>query len=683
MHCLKKLRHISLYKILFILLIAFVYATIYAINYKSKFSNETKIYGYIDNYSIEDGKLTIELNSKEKIICIYYFKDIKEINKLKLGDYIKLDGNLKPIKISTNFNTFDYKEYLQHNKINYYFNVTNIKKIKNNNKYMYKLKNFIIDRINEDDNKDYLYTFILGEKKYISKNVLESYKTNGISHLFAISGMHISLITLLIYKIFNKSKYKEMIVAIIILIYIFLANFSPSIMRAGIFFFLLILNKKLKLEISNVYLMLILLSICIFIDPFIIYKIGFQYSYLISFTLILFKDIINITNNKLKKAFIISIISFLASLPITANNFYQVNLLSIILNIIYIPYVSTIVFPLTILDFFIPIPILKYVLLILEKSSVYFSQIKMFIIPLSKLNIIFLIIYYIIIFYSLYQIRLKKYYGFLLLMIIFLIHFLIPYFDASSKIVFFDVEQGDSSFIKLPNNKGCIVIDTGGNILKKDKSYIASNIIINYIKSIGMNKINYLILTHGDFDHMGEAINLVNNFKVEKVIFNCGPYNDLEKNLIKVLDKKKIKYYSCIKELNIDNSKLYFLQTKKYDNENDNSNVIYTELDGYKFMFMGDASRTTEKEILDKYNLPDIDVLKVGHHGSKTSSSKTFINEINPKYSVISVGKNNRYGHPNKEVLENLNNSKIYRTDQDGSIMFKIKNNKLKINIFN
>ena len=96
-------------------------------------------------------------------------------------------------------------------------------------------------------------------------------------------------------------------------------------------------------------------------------------------------------------------------------------------------------------------------------------------------------------------------------------------------------------------------------------------------------------------------------------------------------------------------------------------------------MFMGDASSTTEKEILDKYNLPEIDVLKVGHHGSKTSSSKEFINEINPKYSIISVGKNNRYGHPNNEVLDNLENSKIYRTDQDGSIMFKIKNNKLRI----
>ena len=178
---------------------------------------------------------------------------------------------------------------------------------------------------------------------------------------------------------------------------------------------------------------------------------------------------------------------------------------------------------------------------------------------------------------------------------------------------------------------------------------------------------------------MVEAINLVNKFKVENVIFNCGPYNVLEQELIKVLDKKKIKYYSCIKELNIDNNKLHFLQTKFYDNENDNSNVIYTKLDGYKFMFMGDDGIDKEKDLLDQYNLKNIDFLKVGHHGSKRSSSKSFINEVNPKYSIISVGKNNRYGHPNKEALNNLEDSKVYRTDQDGSIIFKIKNNKLKI----
>ena len=183
---------------------------------------------------------------------------------------------------------------------------------------------------------------------------------------------------------------------------------------------------------------------------------------------------------------------------------------------------------------------------------------------------------------------------------------------------------------------------------------------------------------HGDYDHMGEVINLVNDFKVDNVIFNCGEYNDLENELINVLDKKHIEYYSCIKELNIDEYKLQFLNTVEYDNENDNSSVIYLNYNNYKFLFMGDASTIREKDILEKYNLNNIDVLKIGHHGSKTSSSKTFIDKISPKYSIISVGKNNRYGHPNDSVLNNLEGSKIYRTDEDGSIMFKIKSNKLK-----
>ena len=127
---------------------------------------------------------------------------------------------------------------------------------------------------------------------------------------------------------------------------------------------------------------------------------------------------------------------------------------------------------------------------------------------------------------------------------------------------------------------------------------------------------------------------------------------------------------------------MYFLNTGIYNNENDNSNVIYFIVNNYKFLLMGDAGEDKEKDILDEYDLSDIDVLKVGHHGSKTSSSKSFIEEIEPKYSIISVGKNNRYGHPNKEVLNNLSDSKIYRTDQDGSIMFKIKKNKLRIETY-
>ena len=293
-----------------------------------------------------------------------------------------------------------------------------------------------------------------------------------------------------------------------------------------------------------------------------------------------------------------------------------------------------------------------------------------------------ILLYYFLIILSLWK---KKY--FLILGTLIFIHKCYPYWNSVLSITTLDVGQGDSIFVRLPNNQGNILIDTGGKLKveeeawsqKEQESSLAINKIIPYIKSLGITKIDYLLLTHGDFDHMGEAINLVEKFKVENVIFNCGEYNDLEKELIKVLEKKNINYYSCIKELNIDKYKLQFLNTKVYDNENDNSSVIYTELNNHKFLFMGDAGVEVEEDLIEKYNLQDIDVLKVGHHGSKTSSSKIFIDKIEPRYSIISVGKNNRYGHPNKEVLNNLNNSKIYRTDQDGSIMFKIKNNKLKI----
>ena len=188
-----------------------------------------------------------------------------------------------------------------------------------------------------------------------------------------------------------------------------------------------------------------------------------------------------------------------------------------------------------------------------------------------------------------------------------------------------------------------------------------------------------MIITHGDNDHIGESINIVNNFRIGKVVLNCGPFNNLEKKLMKVLDKNNIEYTSCINNIDLGNNKMYFLNTRIYNNENDNSQVSYIKINNYKFMFMGDASSITEYNILNKYNIGQIDFLKVGHHGSDTSSSKNFINRIKPKYSLISVGKNNKYGHPKQVVLNTLKNTKIYRTDEDGSIEIRLNSNGYKI----
>ena len=382
----------------------------------------------------------------------------------------------------------------------------------------------------------------------------------------------------------------------------------------------------------------------------------------------------NITGNKLVKLIKISLISFLGSMPLNIYYNYEINFLSLIYNLFYVPIFNLIVFPFSLLTLiFYPLDNLFFNFMNkLSLITSYLSKITFLTFNFKKISIFILIIYILLMVYIINNLLKKKYKSLIMIITVLLIHLNINKIISTNQVIFLDVGQGDASFISLENKN--ILIDTGGLF-----SSNPSEEIITMLKSFGINKLDFLIISHGDYDHMGDGINLVNNYKVKNVVFNCGEFNELEIALIKVLDKKKINYYSCIKELNIDSNKLYFLQTKKYNNENDNSNVIYTELDGYKFMFMGDASQEREKDILEKYNLGSIDFFKVGHHGSNTSSSKEFIDKINPKYSIISVGKNNRYGHPNKEVLNNLENSKIYRTDQDGSIMFKIKNYKLKI----
>ena len=629
---------------------------------ESKFNgSETSFVGIVDEIKKSDDYYKITIKSKEKIIGSYYSKEPLNIS---LGDKITFKGTLSKPKNNTIPNTFNYRKYLYNHHVYYLVKIDNIKVISKTRSVKYKVKNYIVKRSEKFKHSDYFKAFLIGDKSEMDDYSI--FQKNGVSHLFAISGMHLSLLSGIVLFVFKKSRFKEILACIFLILFSMITNYSASIYRSLLLFIYIVLNKKLDLRISTVNVLLLVVCTLLIFNPLIIYDMGFLYSVSVSLGLILFNKYMK--KNYFVNMFLTSFIAFLFSLPITLYYNYEINLMQIINNVIIVPLVSIIIYPLTILTFIFSFlePILNVLISILKFISTHLIMINI-IVP--KVSLIFYFTYYVFLFMFLKTNRKI----FILLIIIYTLCIKAkPLIDFNTYVYFLDVGQGDSLLIYSKHK--VILIDTGGN----DNVKVSDN-TIKFLKSTGKSKINYLVLTHGDYDHMGEAISLVENFRVEKVIFNCGSYNELEKNLIKVLDKKKIKYYSCIKELNIDKNKLYFLQTKEYDNENDFSNVIYTKLDGYKFMFMGDASSTTEEEILEKYNLQDIDVLKVGHHGSKTSSSKKFIDEIEPKYSIISVGKNNRYGHPNNEVLNNIKDSKIYRTDLDGSIMFKIKNDKFKI----
>lgn len=629
---------------------------------ESKFNgSETSFVGIVDEIKKSDDYYKITIKSKEKIIGSYYSKEPLNIS---LGDKITFKGTLSKPKNNTIPNTFNYRKYLYNHHVYYLVKIDNIKVISKTRSVKYKVKNYIVKRSEKFMHSDYFKAFLIGDKSEMDDYSL--FQKNGVSHLFAISGMHLSLLSGIILFLFKKSRIKEILACFFLILFSMITNYSASIYRSLLLFIYIVLNKKLDLRISTVNVLLLVVCTLLIFNPLIIYDMGFLYSVSVSLGLILFNKYMK--KNYFVNMFLTSFIAFLFSLPITLYYNYEINLMQIINNVVIVPLVSIIIYPLTILTFIFSFlePILNVLISILKFISTHLIMINI-IVP--KVSLIFYFTYYVFLFMFLKTNRKI----FILLIIIYTLCIKAkPLIDFNTYVYFLDVGQGDSSLIYSKHK--VILIDTGGN----DNIKVSDN-TIKFLKSTGKSKINYLVLTHGDYDHMGEAMNLVNNFKVEKVIFNCGEFNELEKDLIKVLDKKKIPYYSCIKELNIDDNKLYFLNNKDYGNENDNSSVIYTKLNNYKFLFMGDAGVEVEEDLIEKYNLQDIDVLKVGHHGSKTSSSKKFIDEIEPKYSIISVGKNNRYGHPNNEVLNNIKDSKIYRTDLDGSIKFKIKNDKFKI----
>ena len=668
----KILLHDSLYYAL--LAISIIYVIISSLLYKTNNINENNHRFILTIKEIKQIDDKVSFTFKENLIGTYYLKEQKSI-KIELGDKIEVRGTLETPSNNTIPNTFNYKKYLHHNNIEYIVKIDEIKVIKKNKNILLKIKNYIIKRISNIKNNEYLYAFILGKSAYIDRETYNNYKINGVTHLFALSGLHVSLFSSIIMFILKKIRINEeisyLLTSIFLLVFSFIASFTPSILRATLFFILSGINNIYYLFIKPKNILYLVLTILIFINPNYIYNTGFILSFTITFFILFFNENFKI-KNKIVSILVISIISFLSSLPIIINMNYEINIIGFINNLFFIPYVSYIVFPLSLITFIIPSlsQVLLFLISIMEKISYVSSMILNITLCFSKMNIIEIIIYYILL---ILIIKRKKYYIIPMTILLILLYLKSP----SDSIYYIDVGQGDSTLLVL-NNK-TILIDTGGKVGTKNiKTNISDNLIL-FFKSIGIKKINYIITSHGDYDHMGEAINLVNNFKVENVIFNCGDFNDLEKELIIVLEKKKIKYYSCIKELNIDNYKLQFLNTKEYDNENDNSSVIYFNYNNYKFLFMGDAGTQREKDILEKYNLSNIDFLKVGHHGSNTSSSEEFINSINPKYSLISVGKNNRYGHPKESVLDTLSNSKIHRTDLDGSIEIKLNKSGYKI----
>lgn len=675
------------YYALFFLIIIF---TIFRINmfHSIQLNDSDNYLFFVDDFKIDGDYLKIEGKvSNVKVIATYYISSFEEqqylIKNIKYGSLLEIKGNVVDQSNSTIPNGFNYKDYLEKSGINNSILIENIKVISQSNNIFYVVKNKAYERISLFKNPNYMYAFILGNTNYISSDINDMYVENGITHLFSLSGLHVGVFALIIMKLLKIFRIKEFkricIVFAFLLVFAFITGYSPSIIRATILFFLVALNKYLKFNVNTENILIVTFAVSLLFKPNDIYNVGFQLSYIVTYFLIVSNFLFK-SKNAIKVSFLIGVISCISSLPIIINLNGEINLFSIFNNIIFVPFVSYIIFPLALFTYMFPFMqnIFYFFVEIMEHLSIFLNDFKL-IIVVRNITFMCVVIYYIFLFLLFKTKKLK----FLVLdfLLILIIKFSIV-LDKNTYFYFLDVGQGDSMFI-LTENKKSIIIDTGGKInyekeewaVRRTNYSICEDTLIPFYKSLGAKEIDYMFVTHGDVDHAKEARCISENMNVKQSFINSDGVTDYEK-----LDNYK-KFGNSFIE--IDNVKIYNINSVLYDNENDNSLVLLVVINNLKFLLMGDASIKVEKNLITNYGLSDVDVLKVGHHGSKSSSSKEFIDETNPKYAIISVGENNRYNHPSNEVLDNLKNSIIYRTDKDGTILFKINDNKFDVKLFN
>lgn len=717
-------------KVIFILMISSIFSNGIVLFQNNQYDNlyqdseNIQITGIVVSQKVEKQYYDLYqvklLNSKSFRLYIQVSKKSKE---LEYGDKVQLQGEYSKPSEQRNYGGYDDKQYLKTLKIVGRVKVEKIEIIaKKQLNGILQLSNAInlqikekIEATFEEEKSAILKGLLLGETGDILEDIKEDFQISNISHVLAISGVHISYLIMGLQLLFNKvmGKKKTRIVTIIFLIlYAFITGFSPSVVRA-VSMGIITIGSGLVYRKSDVWnsIAISLLGILLY-HPFLILNVGLQLSYLGTIGIILLRPTIlkifsyrkgekeGKISKKIKEILAVSLSAQIMILPIMLYNFNTIGIYFLITNLL----VSIIIGPIIVLGFFCIVtafifsPITNLISLPLNIGLEILSLISKFSeLPLSKVYLptpstIGIILYFIAILfgnqiYSIYHLnyltlthkrvkniialfqykfhqKKKKYLKYIL--IIFMVFMIaIPFIPKSLKIYFVDVGQGDCTFIVTPCNK-TVLIDGGGSIT--DNFDVGKKTLIPYLLDRGYTTIDYIMISHFDQDHVGGILSVLEELKVKNVII--GQQFDDSENLrkfLEIINEKNIKVNvveagnRIYIEKNLYFDVLWPGSNQEISENSINNNALVCKLNykNFTMLFTGDIEEEAEKVLVSKYDGMDIlksTVLKVAHHGSKSSSTEEFLNLVQPKIALIGVGENNLYGHPNPEVLTMLTN---------------------------
>ena len=666
----------------------------------------------IDGNSLRfEGEVLLEDEFEEVVVSsIFQTESEKEEwqSQNKTG-YLVIEGSLKEPSENTNFNQFNYQRYLKRKNIYWQLQAESIQwaNSKSKNKSLFyhveELRHGIfkyIDHTFTEKIGSYIKILFFADNRGVSEGVLQNYRSIGVVHLFSISGFHITYLANLIRRFFLRLGItKERTNGLVLLIlptYGLLAGLGVSVFRAVFQTSIPLLGKFFRKDIDTLNAWSITMIFALFFNPYQVFEISFQLSYLLSGIFILFGNLDWLRKlNPLQSALLFSMVSGLASLPILAHHFFEISWITVIANLLFIPFFTYILFP-SLLILFVSSIILSNTLLFsfmnelmtkcilfIENTLILLNTYFDFTFVIGRLPIIFTLLLIWSIFQIIIRVEAKKLPTIpsILLLVVSLFYYQI---SPVGYVLMLDVGQGDSLVIKEPWTQKVTMIDTGGRgewytkddwQISDDPFTIGKNIITPALKSLGIDTIDRLYITHADVDHYGEIESIGENLLIKEIAATRGTFKD--KGILKQLsslENTSLVEISPVQQLTYPTKETVALHpVNDLESNNDNSLTLYVKIGDDTWLFTGDLEVEGEKELIKKYSKLRVDYLKVAHHGSKTSTSHDFLEHIQAKHALISVGKNNHYGHPNKDVVERLEemNLNIITTSENGAIMVK------------
>lgn len=571
---------------------------------------------------------------------------------LEVGDILRIRGQSENIVFNQIEKSFDFAGYLRNLGVKYQINQVTVDDVLLNPIRPKKL--FVRLSGHYNDHAYILVKALIFNDKDYENELMKNFKSLDMLFLLSSSGLHIYALNLLIEKItsiFTDKKIELAIIPLLFLIPLFLLNLGKFI------FYRIFLVKtfryvnSFKLNDKFSYLEVLCLSALGFliINPFLIFSMSFTISFGLSFFTYFSRPLFRRINRYLRRAAQFSWI-YMFLLPIRIYQNYQVMPVSILSQIIMTPILSAFF----LLAYLSVLMGGRGTLLLNPSANVIFYLSNIFE-PLTfgvyakELNIGIIIAIYasffiLILLLEIKHVPLLK--TFKVALTFTLIYVFFPYEMAIEKsITFINVGQGDSTLIR--NGNKTILIDTGGSPTKD----IAQEALIPFFRSKKIYRLDAVIITHDDFDHSGALISLIDSFPVSQVI------------------ESKESFPFTLADLTINNLNM----NDHYEDTNEQSLILEFDFIGLKWLLMGDASINNERELMRDNPDLKVDMIKIGHHGSSTSSDPDFLNLIQAKEGIISCGFNNIYGHPHKEVINHMNdlNMVIRRTDLEGSIVYK------------